>query len=164
MSIAGKSIIRALTAAIAMVAALIVGVQPAHAYGTGHVYQLTYSLNCDNKTSPDCAPPPQGFGLGGAWGWIEADSGQTADATMTFCSHSQGPAGAQHANVSDVAWTIVSGSALNGAFTAGTDPNDQYIAFPNGPLAFVAFPATPGHYATTFAPGVQAQETVILMH
>jgi hypothetical protein len=145
-----------------IVATFLVGSPAAHAYGTDHVYQLTFSLNCDNKTSPLCAPDV--FGLGGVWGWIEPDADGTADATVTFCGHGQGFNGASHENLDGVAWTIVSGSQLNGAFTVGTDPGDQYIVFPGSDLSFVAFPVTPNHYSISFGPGITAQATVVKMH
>jgi hypothetical protein len=153
----------------AMIAATVsgaLGAPAAQAYGPNHVYQLTFSLNCDNKGSPICALPPDGFGLGGAWGWIEPDSDGTADATATFCAHSQGQNGAFHENLDGVPWTIVSAVDLPpGTFAVGTDPTGKYIVFPNSDLGFVAFPVTPGHYATTFGvPGITAQSTVTLMH
>lgn len=135
----------------------------AQAYGKDHVYQLTFSLNCDNKSSPYCAAPPNGFGLGGAWGWIEPDSDGMADATATFCSHGQGTNGAFHENL-DVPWAIVPESELNGQFVVGNDPTGMYIVFPNSDLSFVAFPVTPGHYSTKLDVGVTAQATVVKMH
>jgi hypothetical protein len=138
------------------------GAAPAQAYGTDHVYQLTFSLNCDNRTSPLCAP--DAFGLGGAWGWIEPDSDGTADATLTFCGHGQGQNGAFHQNLDGVPWTIVPGEDLNGQFQVGVDPTDQYIIFPDPNLGFIAFPVTPGHYSTTFGPGIRANGTVVKMH
>jgi hypothetical protein len=140
-----------------------VGTTAAQAYGTDHVYQLTFSLNCDNKASPLCAPDM--FGLGGVWGWIEPDSDGTADATITFCGHSQGFNGAFHQNVDGVSWSIVPTSGLDGNFPVGTDPTGKYIVFdPNSALAGLAFPVTPDHYSMKFGPGVTAQATVVLMH
>lgn len=145
----------------ALIAATVsgaVGTTVAHAYGTDHVYQLTYSLNCDNKSSPMCAP--NALGLGGAWGWIEPDSDGTADGQATFCAHGQG---AFHQSVDGVSWTTT--SQLNGQFPVGTDPNGNYIVFdPNSAIGFIAFPATPGHYSQSFGPGIQTQATVTLMH
>lgn len=158
-----RFIVRLTLPMVALVGMFVATSPAAHAYGTDHVYQLTFSLNCDAKGSPACLPPPDGFGLGGAWGWIEPDT-DGADATLTFCSHSQGPSGAFHENLDGVAWTITSSANLGGAFAIGTDPNDQYIAFPNSDLAFVAFPATPGHYSVTFGAGIRASGTVKLMH
>lgn len=171
MGVAMHSIKRRVLVALipaALTAALVggvVGAVPAQAYGTDHAYQLTFSLNCDNKSSPLCAPESQGgFGLGGVWGWIEPDSDGTADATVTFCAHGQGQNGAFHENLDEVAWTIESGSHLGGLFPVGTDPNNRYIVFPNSDLGFIAFPATPNHYSLRLAPGVTAQATVVRMH
>jgi len=149
----------------AMIAATVGGVfgtSVAQAYGTDHVYQLTYSLNCDNRASPLCAP--SAFGLGGAWGWIEPDSDGTADAQATFCGHQQGFNGATHVSL-NVTWSTVDGSQLNGRFPVGNDPTGKYIVFDaTSPLGMFAFPVTPGHYSQSFAPGVQTQATVTLMH
>jgi hypothetical protein len=140
-----------------------VGASVAQAYGTDHVYQLTFSLNCDNKASPLCAPDM--FGLGGVWGWVEPDSDGTADGTVTFCGHNQGPSGAFHQNLEGVTWSIVPASQLDGRFTVGTDPGGNYIVFdPASPIGFLAFPATPNHYSVSFGPGITAQGTVTLMH
>jgi hypothetical protein len=149
----------------AMIAGMVggaFGAQAAHAYGNDHVYQLTYSLNCNDKNSPLCAPDV--FGLGGAWGWIEPDSDGMADATVTFCSHAPGEHGAFHENL-DVSWSVVDGSELGDRFAVGTDPTGQYIVFDEtSDLGFIAFPVTAGHYSTSFGPGITAQGTVVLMH
>ena len=149
----------------AMLAATLsgaLGASVAQAYGTSHVYQLTFSLNCDNKASPLCAP--NHFGLGGVWGWIEPDSDGTAVATVTFCTHNQGFNGAQHQNLAGVTWSIVPASQLAGRFAVGTDPGGNYIVFdPASALGFLAFPATANHYSTSFGPGITAQGTVTLM-
>jgi hypothetical protein len=158
--------ILAIIAPAAMIVAMVggaFGATAAHAYGTDHVYQLTFSLNCNDKNSPLCAPDV--FGLGGVWGWIEPDSDGTADATVTFCSHGQGHNGAFHENLDEIAWSIVPGSELGNRFAVGVDPTDQYIIFDeNSDLNFIAFPVTPNHYSTSFGPGITAQATVVLMH
>jgi hypothetical protein len=139
------------------------GASVAQAYGTNHVYQLTFSLNCDNKASQLCAPTA--FGLGGVWGWIEPDSDGTADATITFCAHSQGFNGADHANLGGVEWSIVPASQLDGRFPVGNDPTGNYIVFDSSsPLSFLAFPVTANKYSISFGPGVTAQSTVTLLH
>ena len=148
----------------ALIAATVsgaVGTTAAQAYGTVHVYQLTYSLNCDNKSSPMCGP--NAFGLGGAWGWIEPDSDGTADGQATFCAHGQA---AFHQDVNGVSWSFTSASDLSPAqFPVGTDPNGNYIVSdPSSAIGFIAFPATPGHYSQSFGPGIQTQATVTLMH
>jgi hypothetical protein len=155
----------AIVAPGAMIAAMVggaFGAPAAQAYGSDHVYQLTYSLNCDDKTSPLCAPDV--FGLGGAWGWIEPDSDGMADAQITFCSHGQGEHGAFHESL-DVSWSIVDESQLGDRFAVGTDPNGQYIVFDEtSDLGFIAFPVTPDHYTVTFGPGIRAESTVVQMH
>jgi hypothetical protein len=151
---------------VSTVAALVVGglgAPAAQAYGRDHVYQLTFSLNCNDRNSPLCAPDM--FGLGGVWGWIEPDSDGTADATITFCGHGQGFNGAFHENLDEVPWSIVPESQLGGRFAVGTDPTGQYIVFDsNSDLGFLAFPVTPGHYSMSFGPGITSQSTVVLMH
>jgi hypothetical protein len=154
-----------IAAPAAMVTAMVGGAwgaPAAQAYGTDHVYQLTYSLNCNDRSSPLCAPDV--FGLGGAWGWIEPDSDGTADATATFCGHGQGFNGAFHENLDEIPWAIVPESELDGAFAVGVDPTGQYIVFPGSDIGFVAFPVTPNHYSTRFGPGITAQATVVAMH
>jgi hypothetical protein len=147
---------------VAAVSAVAIGAPAAQAYGPAHVYQLTFSLNCDNKSSPLCAP--NAFGLGGAWGWIEVDP-TDADATLTFCSHQPGQTGAGHVNLDALAWSIVTRAQLNpNMFVVGTDPTDHYIVFPNSPLGFIAFPVTANHYSTKLGAGISAQATVVLMH
>ena len=109
------------------------------------------------------------FGLGGFWGWIEIDGSSanatsgTYDATLTGCNHLTGTQpGAQHFNVSDAPWVIMSSATFPaGTFPVGADPNDRYIV----PLGTgLAFPATPGHYSMRLAPGVIAQSQVVAMH
>ena len=142
---------------------LLLAAPSAQAYGTDHVYQLTFSLNCNDRNSPLCAP--DAFGLGGVWGWIEPDSDGTVDATVTFCGHQQGFNGAAHENLDGVSWSIVTGEQLTGQFAVGVDPTDRYIVFdPSSDLGFIAFPVTPNHYSMSFGPGVTAQSTVVLMH
>lgn len=150
----------------ALMAAMIggaFGATAAQAYGNDHVYQLTFSLNCNDRHSPLCAPDV--FGLGGVWGWIEPDADATADATVTFCGHGQGFNGAFHENLDEVPWSIVPESDLGDRFATGSDPGGQYIVFDEGSdLGFIAFPATPDHYSISFGPGITAQSTVVLMH
>jgi hypothetical protein len=155
----------AIIAPSAMVLAMVAGLwgaPAAQAYGTEHVYQLTFSLNCNDKNSPYCAPDQ--FNLGGVWGWSEPDSDGTADTTLTFCSHAQGEHGAFHENL-DPTWSIVDVSQIGDRFPLGTDPNGQYIIFDdNSDMNFLAMPATPGHYSVTFGPGIRAEGTVTQMH
>ena len=141
------------------------------AYGTEHLFQLTYSANCDNPSVPLCAAPPAGFGLGGAWGWIEPDgpAGATsggADGQVTFCSHQTAGLrnGAFHLSLSDTPWIELLGSQLPpGTFPVDFpgNPAETYI---DVPAVGLAFPVTPGHYSVKVAPGVQVQATVVQMH
>jgi hypothetical protein len=151
---------------------LLASVAPASAYGSGKIYELTYSANCDNPSSPLCAPFPAGFGLGGAWGWFEIDGSSptatsgTADGTVTFCSHGSP---AFHFNPSDIPWTVMTGAqiaAYNSTVPLGFSifqvdfpgsATENYIV-PAG--IGVAFPTTPGHYSAKAGPGVSVESTV----
>ena len=142
----------------------------AHAYGVGHLFQLTYSANCDNPSVPLCAAPPAGFGLGGAWGWIELDGSAgatsgTADATLTFCTHRTAgqPTGAFHVNLSDAPWTEMLGSQLPPSIFPVDFPGNPSETYLVVPAAGVAFPVTPGHYSVRLTHGVQVQSQVVAM-
>jgi hypothetical protein len=165
--------VRVLLVALVMVAGgLAVGAPNALAYGPDHVYSLTFSLNCNDRNSPLCAPPAQGgFGLGGTWGWMGLDGTSTTatsgtfDGQQTFANHdpAAGPIGAQHVSYSDGSWTEMSGAAAaaTGAFLVGTDPNNLYLV-PAG--VGVAWPVTPGHYSISFGSGIHSEATVTLQH
>jgi hypothetical protein len=162
-----RRIVAILAVVVAVVGLMVAGASSASAYGSDHVYQLTFSLNCNNKSSELCTP--QVFGLGGFWGWIELDGASTAatsgdyDATLTGCNHLTGTqAGAVHTNVEEGAWATMSSAQLPaGVFPVGTDPNDRYLVpFGTG----LAFPSTPGHYSMKFGPGIIAESQVVLMH
>lgn len=154
--------LRVLLGLLLAVAGIAVAPVAASAYGNSAVYQLTFSLNCDNPSVPLCAPPPTSFGLGGTWGWIELDNTQTYDATLTFCGHQNPgqPNGAFHVNISDAPWIItdLATAMADGNFPVGFDPNNQYLV-PLG--AHAAFPATPGHYSAKLAPGVSLEAQVV---
>jgi hypothetical protein len=162
-----RRLLAAMTALVAVVGLLVAGASSASAYGSDHVYQLTFSLNCNNKSSQLCTP--QVFGLGGFWGWIELDGASVSatsgdyDATLTGCNHLTGTqAGAVHTNVDGGPWAILNSANFPpGTFAVGVDPNDQYLVpFGTG----LAFPVTPGHYSLSFGPGITAQSTVVKMH
>lgn len=110
-------------AVIAATVSGTVGASVAQAYGTDHVYQLTYSLNCDNKASPLCAP--DAFGLGGARGRIEPDSDGTVDGQATFCGHNQGPSGAFHQSLDGISWSIVPASQHDTTIAEVPEPRCQ---------------------------------------
>jgi hypothetical protein len=149
------------------IAGLIAGVSApatAFAYGNAAVHQLTFSLNCNDRSSPLCTP--SAFGYGGEWGWIELDgnmSGGTADVQLTGCTHLGGGAG--HEAISDTAWMQVTDSPAtllaSGVVTVGANPFSQasgkYLVIPDAGLAF---PVQMGHYALTLAPQVFEQVTV----
>ena len=154
------------------VVGLLAAAAPAGAYGTGKIYEVTYSANCDNPSSPLCAPFPAGFGLGGAWGWFEIDGSSpnatsgTADGTATFCSHGSP---AFHANLTDTPWITMTGAQI-AQLNAGQPLSNQIFPadFPGKStenyivvLAIgFAFPTTPGHYSVKAGPGVTVQSTV----
>ena len=77
---------------------------PAAAYGNDAIYQIEFSLNCNDRTSPFCT---QVVGLGGLWGWIAVDDDGFADVEVTFCGHGFPLAphgGAGHLSA-DIPWT-----------------------------------------------------------
>jgi hypothetical protein len=145
-----------LVAALA-VAASFVGASSAGAYGGKAAYQVGFSFNCDNKTSPLCTtPPPQGFGIGGEWGWYAFDSDNTFDAQVTFCSHSQGTNGAFHQD-EDGIWKT--GPATAPFF--GQTIDDFYVSTDGGKnWQDTLIPAAAGHYSAKLAPGVSAEAQV----
>lgn len=137
-------------------AASLIGVSSARAYGGKASFQVGFAFNCDNKTSPICTtPPPQGFGLGGEWGWYAFAGDGTFDAQITFCSHSQGTNGAGHAS-EDGLWTVMpSSQPLFG------QTNDFWISLDGGnSWSDTLVPADAGHYSAKLAPGVSAEAQV----
>jgi hypothetical protein len=132
------------------------------AYGRADqpVAQLTFSGNCDNPDFPLCAPPPQGFGLGGIWIWIELDANGTGDVAWADCLHVLGgPGGGANSIRGDVTWWW--SQLPQGAPTTfgPLDPAGYYdVAIPNGEV--LAFPATRGHYSAHPVPGVALETTV----
>lgn len=136
------------------------------AYGTVHVFQITLSENCQNPVL--CvASPSNPFGIGGIWGWVEPDSDGTAEASIEFQGHQNAQAflnGAGHVTGEGSTWFQFS-SPTPPPFTP-TDPNGSYLGVslqaPFGPVT-LAFPATPGQYTASFAPGINSEITVTLM-
>ena len=91
---------RLLLSAALLVGLLVAAPTSALAYGgPTKVFEVTASANCNNPASPLCQPFPDGFGVGGAWGWFELDNTGLADGTFTFCAHGA-PAG--HINLSEI--------------------------------------------------------------
>ena len=141
---------------------LAVGVPTAFAQSTSTTpARITWSLNCDNRSSPDCTA--QAVGLGGFWGSVSVTptsaSGGVINGQATDCNHLPGTqAGAQHMPVVNLPYSIMTSEQIGpGTFLTGTDPNDEYIV----PLDFgVAFPVTPGHYSQKLAPAISAETQV----
>lgn len=143
-----------LLAAAVAAAASIFGVGSALAYGGKAAYQVGFSFNCDNKTSPYCAPDM--FALGGEWGWYAFNSDGTFDAQVTACSHGQGFNGAGHQS-EDGLWTT--GPASVPFFGQTTD--DFYTSLDGGQTwQDTLIPAAGGHYSAKLAPGVSAEAQV----
>jgi hypothetical protein len=142
-----------LVAAVAVAAALV-GVSSALAYGGKATYQVGFSFNCDNKTSDYCAPG--NFALGGEWGWYAFNSDGTVDAQITFCAHGQGLNGAGHESA-DGLWKT--GPATEPFF--GQTIDDFYVSLDGGQTYQDTFiPAAAGHYSAKLAPGVSAEAQV----
>lgn len=132
------------------------------AYGSADhpVAQLEFSGNCNNPTFALCAPPPNGFGLGGIWLWIEIDANHTGDVAGAVCGHVLGgPRGGAGSVRGDVTWWW-SQLPQGGPTTFGPlDPAGYYnVALPIGDV--LAFPVTQGHYSAHPAPGVTLETTV----
>lgn len=131
---------------VALVGASAASAAPSSSYGRA-LYQITWSLNCDNRAAA-CAFDPT-IGLGGFWGWVAlmpsstpgtgADNGQE-----TVCGHSlvpgAGPGGALHAPI-DSTWNMISAPPVLPA----VDPNGNYLVI-NDTFGLFPVPATPGHY------------------
>ena len=148
----------AVAAAAAVIGGALVGGTGIHAgaYGTSHVYEITFAEQCENRTA--CVASDQNpFGIGGIWGWIEPDSGGTAEMQVTFQGHNNtDPSlnGTTHLS-SPTSWSIVSLPTPN-PFFSPPDPHGQYFVFGFGFLT----PATPGHYQLKMGPGLSADITV----
>ena len=120
--------------------------------------QIEFSANCNNPSFPLCAPPPDGFGLGGVWLWIEIDTGGSGDVAGAGCGHVRGGGGGAGPIKGDVTWT--GGAAAGEAFF--TDPQGAYYNVtlpgpPGAPPMVLSFPQTQGHYSFKPAPGVTIQ-------
>jgi hypothetical protein len=151
-------------------AALLVlaGAVNASAYGTEHLFQITFSENCVNPTL--CvAGPNNPFGIGGIWGWVEPDLGGSADAQVTFQGHRNADPmlnGTVHLP-SDWRWEIITLTPPPPPFISPPDPNNHYFHFtiPAAPFPFEFLtPATPGKYSENLGPGINANITVTQMH
>ena len=123
----------------------------------GAVYQVEFSLNCNNPSAL-CQTI---FGLGGIWGWVALMPDGSGNAQFTGCGHTGaggGPAGAGHVSF-DSTWTKVSLNSAPSPVTP-TDPHHTYlfITSPQG-MNLPPLPATYGHYAVSFL-GATGQITI----
>ena len=115
-------------------------------YSAGAVYQITWSLNCDNRSAA-CASDLN-IGLGGFWGWVallpaNANGVQADNGQETVCAHPGG--GAFHQSI-DSTWLMISPSSQPGPVA---DPNGHYLVI-NDPFGLFPVPATMGHYSVSF--------------
>jgi hypothetical protein len=130
------------------------------AYGRAEhpLAQIEFSANCNNPSYPLCAPPPNGFGLGGVWFWIEIDAGGTGDIAGAGCGHDRAGTGGAGSIRGEITWT---GSVGAQGLAFAVDPNNLYYNVNLGdggpPLSF---PQTVGHYSFMPAPGVNVQTQI----
>lgn len=120
---------------------------------SGAQFQVTWSLNCTDRSAP-CASDPQIGGLGGFWGWaalIPSNTPGTGSDTgqETVCGHSSTPGtgrgGAFHQSF-DSTWNEFNSPVPPGPVT---DPNGNYLAL-NDDFGLFPVPATYGHYSVSF--------------
>ena len=154
----GSSRMRAVVvAAVLAIAALGVSTGVAAAYGRAEqpLAQIEFSGNCNNPDFFLCAPPPNGFGLGGIWLWIEIDAGGTGDVAGAGCGHDRAGSGGAGPIRGEITWWASVGPQGE-AFAV--DPTNHYynVSLGDGgpPLSF---PQTVGHYSFMPAPGVAVQ-------
>jgi hypothetical protein len=144
-----------LAASLLAVATLGASTGGVAAYGHAEqpLAQIEFSGNCNNPDFPLCFPPPNGFGLGGVWFWIEIDAGGTGDIAGAGCGHDRAGSGGAGPIKGEISWT---GGAANGAVFFA-DPNNKYynVTIPDGTV--FSFPQTQGHYSFKPAPAVTIQ-------
>jgi hypothetical protein len=132
-----------------------VGSTAAHAGSSysGAQFQITWSLNCDNRSAA-CASDPNIGGLGGFWGWAalmpaNSQGVQNDNIQETVCGHASppgsGPGGAFHMSV-DSTWFEFNSSTPVGPVV---DPSGNYLVI-NDNFGLFPVPATPGHYKVSF--------------
>ena len=147
-----------LAASLLAVAALGASTGGVAAYGHADrpLAQIELSANCNNPAFPLCFPPPDGFGLGGIWLWIEIDSSGTGDVAGAGCGHIRGVGGGAGPIRGDVTWTASVGPQGFNFFAV--DPSNLYynVSLPGQPMVF-SFPQTVGHYSFRPAPAVTVQ-------
>jgi hypothetical protein len=150
-----RSAIRvAVLAAMLATASLIATASSVGAYGKADqpLAQIEFSGNCNNPSFPLCFPPPNGFGLGGIWLWIEIDANGTGDIAGAGCGHDRAGTGGAGSIRGEITWWPSVG-AQGAVFFL--DPNNRYYNVNIGdggpPLSF---PQTIGHYSLHPAAGV----------
>jgi hypothetical protein len=147
-------------AGVLAVAALGATTGGVSAYGRADqpLAQIEFSANCNNPSFPLCAPPPNGFGLGGVWLWIEIDTGGTGDIAGAGCGHDRAGSGGAGSIRGEITWWPSDGPQ---GLAFATDPNNHYynVSLGDGgpPLSF---PRTVGHYSFMPAPGVTVQTQI----
>jgi hypothetical protein len=131
------------------------------AYGRAEqpLAQIEFSANCNNPSFPLCAPPPNGFGLGGVWFWIEIDAGGTGDIAGAGCGHDRAGSGGAGPIRGEITWWGSVGPEGEAFFAV--DPNNLYynVSLGDGGPA-ISFPQTVGHYSFMPAPGVNIQTQI----
>ena len=132
----------------------------AAAYGRADqpLAQIEFSGNCNNPSFPICAPPPNGFGLGGIWFWVEIDANGTGDIAGAGCGHDRAGSGGAGSIRGEITWWPSDGPQGE-AFAI--DPNNHYynVSIGDGGPPF-SFPRTVGHYSFSPAPGVTLQTQI----
>lgn len=135
------------------------GTVAAYGHADHPLAQIEVSANCNDPSFPLCFEPPDGFGLGGIWLWIEIDANQTGDVAGSGCGHIRGVGGGAESIRGDITWWPSTGP--DGVALFGVDPNDQYynVDLGTGDPPF-SFPRTAGHYSFKPVPGVTVQTQV----
>jgi hypothetical protein len=129
-------------------AALSVGAISTATASGGGGYHVAFSNNCNNPSVALCAPPPEGFGLGGDWGAVRLNADGTGTGELTTATH-QTPGmrnGATHYSIV-VSWYVTPTPPFP---PVAPDPNGIYLVITvvNIPsLGSLVTPATPGHYS-----------------
>jgi hypothetical protein len=145
----------ALLAALLAAAALgsTTGGVAAYGHADAPLAQIEWSANCNNPDFPLCAAPPDGFGLGGIWLWIEIDAGGDADVAGAVCGHVRGVGGGAGSVRGEFDWWWSQVPQGFPAVDAPLDPNGYYNVN-LGVFGVLAFPVTVGHYSAHPAPAV----------
>jgi hypothetical protein len=148
---------------VVLLAVTVVSARPVQAGYQRAVYQVEFSLNCNN-------PSLCGSNLGGFWAWGALYADGTFDAELTGCGHSisGAPAGAQNMSA-DGHWAIINGMLVIIQETDTFTGTMQGTVVESPDVPNVIGPAQPGHYSTQdilgfpTLPGVSAQLQVVLV-